>query len=479
MIDAAPALVLEHIHKRFGSVRALTDATLAVRRGTVHALLGENGAGKTTLLKIAYGMESPDSGTVRVRGSAVQLRSPADAIRQGIGMVHQHFTLVPAMTVAENVTLGHHGLFDAKRAATNTMRIARETGLAIDPSASVADLPVTAQQRVELIKLLARQAEVLVLDEPTAVLAPAEADTLLRQLRQLADGGRAVVLITHRLREALSVADDVTVLRHGATTLSQPRESVSADQLVDAMLGQREAEPSVLAPNASPGAPTITANAISLVDAHGATRISNATFEIRAGELVGVAAVEGAGHRELLSAIAGRLPVHKGQLTLPSTIGFVPDDRQRDGLVLDMSLSENFALRAAGSRRGIIRWTDMRASTRDLMVAFDVRAESEQTLARKLSGGNQQKFILGRELSANPAVLVAENPTRGLDVRASAYVRARLLEAAAGGVTVVVHSSDLEEVLSVASRMLVVYAGTVRELPVDIERVGRAMLGAE
>jgi simple sugar transport system ATP-binding protein len=232
-------LALERIDKRFGAVDALKDASLFARPGTVHAVLGENGAGKTTLMRVAYGMTFPDHGVVRVRGQAVRLRSPADAIELGIGMVHQHFTLVSAMTVAENLALGSHSIFDTGATAAALQDLTRQTGVSLDPNAYVRDLSVTAQQRLELLKVLSRKADILILDEPTAVLAPAEVDDLLRRLRALADGGRSVVLITHKLREALSVADEVTVLRHGSCVLTSPRVGVDEDQLIEAMLGRR------------------------------------------------------------------------------------------------------------------------------------------------------------------------------------------------------------------------------------------------
>jgi general nucleoside transport system ATP-binding protein len=476
--DAAPALALEHIGKRFGVFHALDDASLTVRPGTVHALLGENGAGKTTLMRIAYGMTSADRGSVRIQGRAVRLRSPADAIAAGIGMVHQHFTLVPAMTVAENIALGGGGRFDPRRATERVRDLARATGLALEPTARVRNLAVSAQQRVELLKLLSRNAKLLIFDEPTAVLAPAEAEDLLRQLRRLADEGRAVILITHKLREALSIADDVTVLRRGVTTLEQPRASVDETMLVDAMLGRRDAGGPAVRPGRVAGDIIMSARGVAVADAGGVGRVRDAAFDIRSGEIVGVAAVEGSGHRELLRAIARRLPISAGSLVLPPVVGFVPDDRHREALVLEMSLAENFALNGAGNRRGLISWRAVAQSTRAVIDEFDVRGADTTVAAGALSGGNQQKFILGRELHGRPPALVVENPTRGLDVRASAFVQDRLVAAAADGVAVVFHSMDLDEIMAIASRMLVVYNGTVREVAVDAELVGRAMLGA-
>jgi simple sugar transport system ATP-binding protein len=327
------------------------------------------------------------------------------------------------------------------------------------------------------LKVLSRDARILIFDEPTAVLAPAEVDDLLRQLRRLANDGRSIILITHKLREALSVADDVTVLRRGVTTLAKPRADVDENQLVEAMLGQRDMGAAPGPVGRAAGKTIITARDVSITDAKGIARVRGATFAIRSGEIVGVAAVEGSGHRELLRAIAGRLPISSGSLDLPANVGFVPDDRHRDALVLDMSLAENFALSGAGTRSGTIPWREVANATRDLIKEFDVRAGNENVPARTLSGGNQQKFILGRELHGPPAALVVENPTRGLDVRASVFVRDRLMRAAAEGVAVVVHSADLDDIVAIAHRVLVVFGGAVREVPVDADLVGRAMVG--
>jgi simple sugar transport system ATP-binding protein len=348
----------------------------------------------------------------------------------------------------------------------------------LEPEARVGNLAVSAQQRVELLKVLSREARILIFDEPTAVLAPSEAEDLLRQLRRLADDGRAIVLITHKLREALRVADDVTVLRRGITTLSRSRADVDEPQLVEAMLGQRDVGGVAADRSTATGGTVISARDVEIADEKGTARVHGATFDIRGGEIVGIAAVEGSGHRELLRAVARRLPIRSGRLDLPSVVGFVPDDRHRDALVLDMSLSENFALSGAGTRNGVIRWGDVASATRTIIEDFDVRASNERVAAGTLSGGNQQKFVLGRELYGPPPALVAENPARGLDVRATAFVRDRLVRAAADGVAVVLYSADLDEVVSLAHRMLVVYGGTVREVAVDADVVGRAMLGA-
>lgn len=480
MIHTDPVLELEQIEKRFGTMQALAGASVSVRRGSVHALLGENGAGKTTLMRIAYGMEASDRGVIRIHGRPVHLRSPADAIANGVGMVHQHFTLVSAMTVVENMALGGRGIFDEESSRARVDSLTRKTGFSLDPTARAGELSVAAQQRLELLKVLARNAHILILDEPTAVLAPVEVDDLLRLLRELADGGRTVVLITHKLREALRIADHVTVLRQGVTTLQQPRVTVDESLLLEAMLGQRElpAASVVKRTDSRPaGAVVVHARNVSIIDEAGITRIRTATFDIRAGEVVGIAAVEGSGHRELLRAIAGRMRVTSGTLDAPRSAGFVPDDRHRDGLVLALSLSQNYALRHAGERKGMIRWRDMSKATRRILSKFDVRAESDDVAAHTLSGGNQQKFVLGRELDESPTMVVVENPTRGLDVKASQYIREQLLEACSRGAAIVWYSADIDEILAVADRVLVVFAGAVREVAADATAVGRAIVG--
>ncbi|HEY4217770.1 MAG TPA: ATP-binding cassette domain-containing protein [Gemmatimonadaceae bacterium] len=474
------ALALSHVTKRFGTTLALDDVSFELRRGTVHALLGENGAGKTTLMRVAFGVESADEGTVAVARASTPIRAAADAIAAGVGMVHQHFTNVGAMSVAENVALGGRGKFDANAAATRVREIGARTGLALDPAARAEDLPVGAQQRLEIVKALARDAHVLILDEPTAVLAPSEAEELLRWLRTYAAAGNSVVLITHKLREALSIADDVTVLRRGRVATQGPASGVTAESLTVAMigasldsLGRRDASKSV----ERAGLSVVRARRVSIVDDRGAVVIRDASFEVRGGEVVGIAAVEGEGQRELLRALARRESVLTGELALPTAIGFVPEDRHRDALVLDFDAAENVTLNGAGTRRGRIPWRSVRQRTESLINEFDVRGGGARSAVRALSGGNQQKLVLARELDGDPSLLVVENPTRGLDIRATHDIHERLRAAAARGMAVVMYSSDLDEVLSVADRILVVHAGMVVETERDRDIVGRSMLG--
>ncbi|HEX7123624.1 MAG TPA: ATP-binding cassette domain-containing protein [Gemmatimonadaceae bacterium] len=476
-----PILELEGITKRFGSTTALDGASFSVRAGTVHALLGENGAGKTTLMRIAFGLVRPDAGVMRVRGRTVHVRAPRDAIALGLGMVHQHFTLVPAMTVAEHLALVRRGRYRPRDAVQLARELGERVGLVLDPSQRAADLGVAGQQRLEILKALAAGGEVLILDEPTAVLAPQESEELLDWVRQHRARGGSVVLITHKLHEALAVADDVTVLRHGRVTLTGPRAELAREQIVAAMLGGLVSETAPAMPSAAGGAreAVVTAVGLELRDPlSGVARIRDATFHVDAGEIVGVAAVEGSGHRALLRALAGRLRPATGTLLLPPSVGFIPEDRHRDALVLSMDLVENVALRGLSERRGRMPWDALASEVNQLVAEYSIRTAGVRMPVAALSGGNQQKLVLARELAGNPALVVAEDPTRGLDVQATAAVLARLRSARAAGAALVVHSSDLDEVLAIADRVLVVYAGTVREVPPDRAVVGRAMLGA-
>ncbi len=495
-------LGLDGVVKQYGAaaVRALDDASLAVARGTLHAVLGENGAGKTTLMRVAFGLVRPDAGVLRVGGTPRHFDSPRDAIAAGLGMVHQHFTIVPAMTVAENVALGGRGGYDPARAAARVRALGDATGLRLEPGVLAGSLGVAAQQRLEVLKALARGGEdgagtrLLILDEPAAVLAPAESEELLGWLRGWVDAGGTAVLVTHKLRDALRHADAVTVLRRGCTVLAAatrggpPAGAPALDEagLTSAMVGdaasdalRKEAGPTTERP--APGDERIVARlaGVRVTDAAGVTRLRDASLELRAGAVVGVAAVEGSGQHELLRVLAGRLAPAAGTVERPPRVAFIPEDRHRDALLLDGSLVENLALAGAGARRGRLRWARLRDAAAALVAGADVRGGAPTATARALSGGNQQKFVVARELADAPPLVVAENPTRGLDVRAAASVRARLRDAATAGAAVVVYASDLDEVLALADEMLVVYDGTVRRAPADRHVVGRLMLGAE
>ena len=486
----ATGITLSEIVKRFRSVSALDGATLVVRAGTVHALLGENGAGKTTLMRVAFGILRPDSGRILVNDQPMVWRSPVDAIAAGVGMVHQHFALVPAMTVAENVELGasvglgsrwRNWRFDKQAAKDRVRELSRACGLAVEPSALVADLSVGAQQRVETLKALSRDAKILILDEPTAVLAPSEADEFLRWLRDFADRGGTVILITHKLREALAIADDVTVLRRGRTVIAASRADVDERSLSQAMIGD-EIDPSASRQGLRRKSDTTDQQPIVVLDDVTATdserrEAIRATFAVHAGEIVGVAGVEGSGQHTLLRLLGGRIQPTTGYLLRPQDVAFVPEDRHRDGLILDFTLAENVALRGAGARRGLMWWSTIHQRTAMLIDELDVRASAPIVRARLLSGGNQQRLVLARELAGQPALIIAENPTRGLDVRATTDVHKRLRAACDAGAAVVFSSSDLDEVLVLATRVIAVHAGSAREVAAEKDVIGRAILG--
>ena len=465
------------ITKHFGNLEALSSVSFSLRRGSLHALLGENGAGKTTLMRIAFGMIPPDAGEIRVAGIPQRIRSPRDAIELGIGMVHQHFMLVPAMTVAENVELGGRGHYDARTSAAKLKLLEEKTGLSLDPSATVGSLGVPAQQRLEIIKALAHNAHVLILDEPTAVLAPADAQDLLKKICDLVDQGLSVVLITHKLRDAREYADGISVLRNGQLVLTGPMSDFSETQLVAAMLGHdpRETATPAQIPTSSAGKTVISLRRVGLIDSTGIRRLQNVELDIRAGEILGVAALEGSASW-LLRILAGRLSPTEGQCAVPDQIGFIAEDRRHDSLVPGFSLYENVAVKNSGRRTGIMRWPDIREQTATLVKRFDVRASGIDMRAQNLSGGNQQKLVLGRELAYNPVAVVAENPTRGLDINASEMIHDHLRQARDAGTAIVFYSSDIDELVGLADRVVVLRDGTVGEVLLDSRAIGNALL---
>ncbi len=482
---AASGLELAGISHAFAGVPVLKDVSLQVAPGSVHALLGENGAGKSTLMRIAFGMLAPDRGTIQVDGAPLRAGSTRDAIAHGVGMVHQHFTLVPSMTVAENIALGGRGRMSAKIMRARVATLCSETGFALEPDARVGALPVSAQQRVEIMKAIGRGARYLILDEPTAVLAPGEIDDLLAWIRRFVSGGSSVVLITHKLREALAVADEVTVLRAGRVALTARAAGATPGMLTVAMLGAADV-PTVasIVPAHMRGAvvPTLELRDVLVPARAGNPSLVCAEFTAMAGEITGVVGLEGAGHQVLLRVLAGRTVAERGLVHRPSHVGFIPDDRHADAVVLDATLTANVELRGLQARRGLMAWAPARRRTAELMLEHDVRATGPDSHMRDLSGGNQQKLVVARELAPPPDLsapwaVIAENPARGLDVRAAAAVHARLHEAAQRGAAVVVYSSDLDEVLALATSMYVACAGTVVSVPHDRDRIGRALLG--
>lgn len=486
-----PVLELAGIEKRFGPVQALRGADFVLQRGEIHALLGENGAGKSTLVHVAYGLVRPDAASVRVNGVPRRISSPREARALGLGMVHQHFTSVPALTVAENVALFAGWDVAPRELRERTGALSEKLGLPLDPDQRAGRLSVALKQRLEIVKALAADAQILLLDEPTAVLAPPEAEELLRMVRSFTNAGGSAVLITHKLDEAIEAADSVTVLRHGWVTLRGSALQQTTASLAAAMVGEEAGVPPTLQSRARWSAPPSTRESIRL-DAIEVPRESgygialrHSSLSIRAGEVVGVAAVEGNGQRELLRAVAGRIMPLRGKLKVEQPVGFIPEDRSTEGLIPSLTLAENVVLGLGPEgpwvRGGRIAWGDARTRTAELIRDYEIAAPGPTVLAESLSGGNQQKLILARELSRVPAVIVAENPTRGLDIGAAAAIHLRLRSAAAAGAAVLFHSADLDEVLHLADRVIVLTRGVILEVPPAASRadIGALMLGSE
>jgi len=495
-------LELKGITKRFPGVVANDGVEFDLKRGEVHALLGENGAGKSTLMNVLYGLYQPDEGEIRVNGKPAQIRSPKDAIDLGIGMVHQHFMLIPVMTVAENIVLAseptHAGiLLDYDAAVRRVEQIARTFKFAIDPRARVENIGVGQQQRVEILKALYRSADILILDEPTAVLTPQETKELFGILRSLTAEGMSVIFISHKLNEVLEIADRITVLRRGKTIETLPREGATQPQLAKLMVG-REVLLRVDKKPAEPGDPLLVVENLSVLDERGLEAVKGVSFEVRAGEIVGIAGVDGNGQSELIDAITGLTKIQGGEIhvgthdvtgdsareRLDEGVGHIPQDRQRRGLVLDFSLAENLGLhdfrKEPNSRYGFLFPARLVTWARRVLKAFDVRGGGPETLASALSGGNQQKVVIAREVERDPRVLIAGQPTRGLDVGAIEFVHRRLVEERDEGRAVLLVSLELEEILSLSDRILVIYEGRiVGEYGPDVteEELGVAMTG--
>ncbi len=486
-MSEAPALELRQITKRFGTLVANRSVDFELRRGEIHALLGENGAGKSTLMNVLYGLHQPDEGQILLGGEPVSIDSPRRAIGLGIGMVHQHFMLVPVMTVAENLVLGAEPrsglLLDYKRAASSVRELSERFGLAVDPDARVEDLGVGAQQRVEILRALFRGAKVLVLDEPTAVLTPQEAQDLFVVLRTLTAEGTSVVFISHKLNEVLDIADRVTVLRRGEKIDTVSTDGATERSLASLMVG-REVLLRVEKSEHKTGEPLLELEGLCAHDDRGLPAVREVSLEVRAGEIVGLAGIDENGQSELIETImglrkpdagsvrvAGRDVTHAGPRdTLASGVSHIAEDRHRRGLVLEFSLAENLALREYKTKRfsssGFISPKKMVAWARKLLKEFDVRGGDPSTRAGALSGGNQQKVVIARELNADPKVIIAAQPTRGLDVGAIEFVHRRLVEARDAGCGVLLVSLELEEVRSLSDRVLVIYEGEiVTELP--------------
>jgi len=480
--ESVPLLQMVGITKRFPGVVANDHIDFDVRGGEVHTLFGENGAGKSTLMRVLYGLYRPDEGELRMRGDKISISSPADAIRRGIGMIHQHFMLVNTLTVAENVALGLKSsrgpLTDLNKVSARIEELANAYGLKVDPRAIVWQLSVGERQRVEILKALYRDAGLLVLDEPTAVLTPGEVDDLFRVLRQLAADGRGLVFISHKVTEVLELSDRITVLRGGRVVGTVPRAEASRNRLVEMMVGHELSAELRPAEGAAGGA-RLEIRDLRVKGDRGTEVVRGLGLEVAAGEIVGIAGVSGNGQRELAEAIAGIRPPETGSIRLEGTelagarparirdagLGYVPEERMRDGVVADLSVAQNLLLvdsrSQSFSRFGFLRSRAIRQHCQQLVDSFTVKTPSLDTPVRNLSGGNIQKLIMARELSGQPRVLLVAQPTRGIDVGSAQYIHERLVEQRDRGTAVLIISEDLDEVMAISDRILVMYEGSI------------------
>jgi ABC-type uncharacterized transport system ATPase subunit len=493
-----PVLELHGITKRFPGVLANDHIDLTLNAGEILALLGENGAGKTTLMNVLYGLYQPDEGEITVKGQRVTVHSPNDAIAAGVGMVHQHFMLVPVLTVTENVMLGVESLvggvfLDRKAAANRIRQISTQYGLPVDPDAYIQDLPVGLQQRVEIIKLLYRHADILILDEPTAVLTPQEADDLFKVIRSLVQQGKSIIFITHKLREVLAVADRINVLRLGKVVGAADPKTATETELASLMVG-RSVDLKVHRTPAKPGSAVLSVKDLRVLDDHENSAVDGVSFEVRAGEIMGVAGVQGNGQTELVEALTGMRKSLAGSILIngqdvsrgsPREItelgtAHVPEDRQRDGLVLSYPVADNLVLNTyylAPFARGIVlQQPEIQNVAASRVQQFDVRTPGIHTSAGSLSGGNQQKVIVAREFSRPIKLLIASQPTRGLDVGSIEYIHARIVEKRDAGCAVLVVSPELDEILALSDRIAVMYRGRVAAI-VDAAHANKEYLG--
>ena len=474
---------MRDITKVFGEFVANDKINLHLRKGEIHALLGENGAGKSTLMNMLAGLLEPTSGEIVVNGQVVNLDSPSKAASLGIGMVHQHFMLVEAFTVAENIILGSestkNGVLDIAGASKEIKALSERYGLAVDPSAKVADISVGAQQRVEILKTLYRGADILIFDEPTAVLTPSEIDELMAILKNLVKEGKSIILITHKLDEIRAVSDRVTVIRRGKSIETVEIAGATNADLAEMMVG-RSVSFKTEKQASQPKEVVLSIKDLVVNENRGIPAVKNLSLDVRAGEIVGIAGIDGNGQSELIQAITGLRKVESGSIELKGdsivglhprqitelSVGHVPEDRHRDGLILEMMISENIGLQTYYkeplSKNGILNYANITSHAKKLMEEFDVRAASEFVPAGALSGGNQQKAIIAREIDRDPDLLIVSQPTRGLDVGAIEYIHKRLIEERDNGKAVLVVSFELDEILNVSDRIAVIHDGKIQ-----------------
>ncbi|HEW2682692.1 TPA: ABC transporter ATP-binding protein [Streptococcus pneumoniae] len=488
---------MRDITKMFGGFVANDKINLHLRKGEIHALLGENGAGKSTLMNMLAGLLEPTSGEIAVNGQVVNLDSPSKAASLGIGMVHQHFMLVEAFTVAENIILGSeltkNGVLDIAGASKEIKALSERYGLAVDPSAKVADISVGAQQRVEILKTLYRGADILIFDEPTAVLTPSEIDELMAIMKNLVKEGKSIILITHKLDEIRAVSDRVTVIRRGKSIETVEIAGATNADLAEMMVG-RSVSFKTEKQASKPKEVVLSIKDLVVNENRGVPAVKNLSLDVRAGEIVGIAGIDGNGQSELIQAITGLRKVESGSIELKGdsivglhprqitelSVGHVPEDRHRDGLILEMMISENIALQTyykePHSKNGILNYSNITSYAKKLMEEFDVRAASELVPAAALSGGNQQKAIIAREIDRDPDLLIVSQPTRGLDVGAIEYIHKRLIEERDNGKAVLVVSFELDEILNVSDRIAVIHDGKIQGI-VSPETTNKQELG--
>lgn len=485
------------IRKEFPGIVANDNITLQVKKGEIHALLGENGAGKSTLMNVLFGLYQPEKGQIRVNGQEVKITDPNVANDLGIGMVHQHFMLVQNFTVTENIILGNEptrtGKIDIKKAAQDIQELSNQYGLSVDPYAKIQDISVGMQQRVEILKTLYRGADILIFDEPTAALTPQEITELIQIMKKLIQEGKSIILITHKLKEIMSVCDRCTIIRKGVGVGTVNVQETNPDELAALMVG-REVHFKTEKKTATPKEAVLTIKELVVEDSRGVEAVSSLNLSVRAGEIVGIAGVDGNGQTELIEAITGLRKIKSGSITLKnqelstlstrkiteSGVGHIPQDRHKHGLVLDYTIGENIGLQTyyqkPMSKSGILNYKELYKKAKELIAEYDVRTPSEYTQARSLSGGNQQKAIIAREVDRSPELLIAAQPTRGLDVGAIEFIHKKLIEERDKGRAVLLVSLELDEVMNLSDRIAVIYEGEIVDI-VDPKETNEQELG--
>ncbi|MCY9017181.1 ABC transporter ATP-binding protein [Priestia megaterium] len=485
------------IRKEFPGIVANDNITLQVKKGEIHALLGENGAGKSTLMNVLFGLYQPEKGQIRVNGQEAKITDPNVANDLGIGMVHQHFMLVQNFTVTENIILGNEptrtGKINIKKAAQDIQELSNQYGLSVDPYAKIQDISVGMQQRVEILKTLYRGADILIFDEPTAALTPQEITELIQIMKKLIQEGKSIILITHKLKEIMSVCDRCTIIRKGVGVGTVSVKETNPDELAALMVG-REVHFKTEKKTATPKEAVLTIKELVVEDSRGVEAVSSLNLNVRAGEIVGIAGVDGNGQTELIEAITGLRKIKSGSITLKnqelstlstrkiteSGVGHIPQDRHKHGLVLDYTIGENIGLQTYYqkpiSKSGILNYKELYKKAKELIAEYDVRTPSEYTQARSLSGGNQQKAIIAREVDRSPELLIAAQPTRGLDVGAIEFIHKKLIEERDKGRAVLLVSLELDEVMNLSDRIAVIYEGEIVDI-VDPKETNEQELG--